>query len=61
MGGRLGPRESAAHERNHDVHVRQLPPDLQHHDGLHAVQEPNPRDPADQPGLHQVRVAEDQR
>ena len=41
LGTRPRARQSLAHERNHDVHVRQLAADIQHNDGLHAVQEPH--------------------
>lgn len=42
MGARHSARQSSPHECNHDVHVRQQSSDLQHNDGLHAIQEPNP-------------------
>lgn len=40
LGTRPRACQSLAHERNHDVHVGQLAADIQHNDGLHAVQEP---------------------
>lgn len=60
MGSRARAGQTAAHERHHDVHVRQLPADLQHHDGVHAVQEPGPVAAADQPGVCAVRDAKDE-
>ena len=54
MGDRPSAREAAAHERDHDVHVRQLAADIQHHDGLHVVQEPNHRPGADESGVYAV-------
>lgn len=43
LGDRPRARQTTTHECNHDVHVRQFSADLQHHDGIHAVQEPDPR------------------
>lgn len=39
MGGRLGSRQRSTHDWHHDVHVRKLAADLQHHDGIHGIQE----------------------
>ena len=41
MGASAGTRETTSHERNRDVHDRQQSADIQHHDGLHAVQGPD--------------------
>ena len=41
MGTSPCARQSSPHERNNDVHVRKLITNLQHNDGLHAVQESN--------------------
>lgn len=38
MGTRDRARQSASHERFRNVHVGQFVTDLQHHDGVHAVQ-----------------------
>ena len=48
LGNRARPGEIPPDERDHDVHVRQLFTDLQHHDGIHAIQEPNRRAVVDQ-------------
>ena len=54
MGSRPRARQATTHERNHDVHVRQLAADLQHHDGVYAVQEPHPGAAADESGVCEV-------
>lgn len=42
VGTGAGARKGAPHERHHDVHVGKLAANLQHHDGLHALQESDP-------------------
>lgn len=42
MGSRPRTLQTDSHERNHDVHVRQQSTNLQHHDGIHALQGPHP-------------------
>jgi hypothetical protein len=37
MGSGTGTSQAAAHDRNNDVHVRKLSPNLQHHDGGYGV------------------------
>lgn len=51
LGGRPRPRQGPPHDRHYDVHVRQLAADLQHHDGLHGLQEPHRRPDEHEPGL----------
>lgn len=58
MGAGARARQSSPHERHHDVHVRQLAADLQHYDGLHAVQEPAAGPAADE---RRVRALRDRR
>lgn len=41
LGSRTGSCQGSAHDRHHDVHVGQLTPDLQYHDGFHGFQEPS--------------------
>ena len=60
MGTRPRARQSLAHERHHDVHVRQLAADLQHHDGLHVVQEPHHRHLYHQRSLQALRIRGDE-
>ena len=55
MGARPGTRQSSSHERHHDVHVRQQSPNLQYHDGIHALQESHSRITADKYRLYEVR------
>lgn len=55
MGDSHSPSQSPPHERGHDVHVGQQSADLQHHDGVHAVQEPDTKLDADEPSVHEVR------
>lgn len=40
LGASNSTSQATPHERNRNVHVRQLAPNLQYHDGVHAVQEP---------------------
>jgi hypothetical protein len=55
MGAGPRARQTTTHERDHDVHVRQLAADLQYHDGLHVVQESHSRPYQYESGLHEVR------
>lgn len=55
MGVSTCPREGITHECCYDVHVGEQSADLQHHDGVHALQEPNPEPDADQSSVHEVR------
>lgn len=55
VGTGAGARQGAPHERHHDVHVGKLAANLQHHDGLHALQESDPGLTADQLRLREVR------
>ena len=55
MGTRPGSGQSAPHERHHDVHVRQQSPNLQYHDGIHALQEPHSRTATNEYCVYQVR------
>lgn len=60
MGTRPRARQSSSHERHHDVHVRQLAPDIQHHDGVYAVQESNHWHTLHERGVPEVRVGWDE-
>lgn len=55
MGTGAGAGQGPSHERHYDVHVGQLAANLQHHDGLHALQESDPGLAADQRCLRKVR------
>lgn len=54
MGAGSGAGQGAPDERHHDVHVGKLTPNLQHHDGLHALQEPHTGLATDQFRLRKV-------
>ena len=47
--------QSPPNECDYDVYVRKYVADIQHHDGLYALQESCTGSPADKPGLHEVR------
>lgn len=51
LGSRPRPIKTSPYECDHDVHVRKQPANLQHHDGVYAVQGPHPG-----PDQHQQRV-----
>lgn len=55
MGTRSRPGQTTPHERDHDVHVRQLAPDLQHHDGVHVVQGSDPGTYEYESSVYEVR------
>lgn len=55
------PRQGTTHECCYDVHVGQQPANLQHHDGLHAVQESDTKPDANEPSLHEVRDGGDKK
>jgi len=55
VGARSRTCQTTPDERDHDVHVRQLTPDLQYHDGFHAVQEPSPRTYEYESSFYKVR------
>ena len=55
MGDCNCPGQGTPHECCDDVHVGEQPADLQHHDGVHALQEPHTEPDANEPGLHEIR------
>lgn len=55
------PRQGTTHECCYDVHVGQQPANLQHHDGLHAVQESDTKPDANESSLHEVRDGGDKK
>ena len=54
LGARHSASEAATNECHHDVHVWQLAPNIQHYDGVYAIQEPHYRLGADKSGFHEV-------
>ena len=60
MGTRPRACQSLAHERNHDVHVRQFAADIQHNDGLHVVQEPYHRHLHNERSFQALRIRGDE-
>jgi len=55
VGDSHWPRQGNPDECCHDVHVGKQSANLQHHDGVHAVQESDTKPDADQSSLHKVR------